>query len=348
MLENKKFGTPFPGDNSTSSRELTAATQSFPRQTPRSLVASRNVLRSCQRCNRLWIQNDLHAVSFEETNLSCAITNQRQSCSASSSLLIGLIFSREYHLFIKVLHIYTSNIVWTSLWFLHPFWIFTSSSLVTNKLSCRGRACEKSCSLRGVQDDQGGCSLHWSKCGTLASVKVFMATHWLGLGQTGSIFWNENQRTVFFFWGMEVCWDFKSPFTMQTTENWKRGLPSFAANKLSMRTESINELSQWKRRKRWSQCRSFSKHFGGDCRISYSISEVKGAVTSTRRLMKIAGLGLFIVIFVFVARRFRGTCRLFLGTSGSGSTLGEWGKIPVEVGIFFLLPQSLERTYREG
>jgi hypothetical protein len=26
---------------------------------------------------------------------------------------------------------------------------------------------------------------------------------------------------------------------------------------------------------------------------------VKGAVTSTRRLMKIAGLGLFIVIFVF-------------------------------------------------
>ena len=28
--------------------------------------------------------------------------------------------------------------------------------------------------------------------------------------------------------------------------------------------------------------------------------EVKGAVTSTRRLMKIAGLGLFVVIFVFV------------------------------------------------
>ena len=99
---------------------------------------------------------------------------------------------------------HTSNIVWTSLWFLHPFWIFTSSSLVTNKLWCRGRACEKSCSLRGVQDDQGGCSLHWSKCGTLASVKVFMATHWLGLGQTGSIL-ETRIKEPFSFFGAWKC-----------------------------------------------------------------------------------------------------------------------------------------------
>ena len=51
----------------------------------------------------------------------------------------------------------------------------------------------------------------------------------------------------------------------------------------------------------------FRSHFGGFLGHPSPIhrrSEVKGAVTSTRRLMKIAGLGLFIVIFVFVARRF--------------------------------------------
>lgn len=139
-------------------------------------------------------------------------------------------------------------------------------------------------------------------------------------------------------------------------ENGKRvGFPFVCGKRslyyLAKKSQSIEQSLLKEGQKRWSlsMWQFFWSTFGGFLGHPSPIhrrSEVKGAVTSTRRLMKIAGLGLFIVIFVFVARRFFwGKLQIFLETSVSGSTLGEWALIPVEADIVFLLPQSLEQRY---
>ena len=111
---------------------------------------------------------------------------------------------------------------------------------------------------------------------------------------------------------------------MSTDGEWEESRVSFPlwqtfVISLPKKSQSIEQPSLLKEAKTddLSQCCSFfGSTFGGFVGHPSPIhhrSEVKGAVTSTRRLMKIAGLGLFIVIFVFVARRFFfvGSCRFF-------------------------------------
>lgn len=74
-------------------------------------------------------------------------------------------------------------------------------------------------------------------------------------------------------------------------------------------------------------------------------SEVKGAVTSTRRLMKIAGLGLFIVIFVFVARTifFGGKLQIFFGIFGFWEYSKRMSTTVIRGGCFFCCHKAWSR-----